>query len=74
MAKELEISKELAIQEGKPAEMAEKIAEGRVKKWFKEATLVNQDFIKDNKLTVAQYIQSAAPGAVATGFHRSALD
>jgi elongation factor Ts len=54
--------------------MAEKIAEGRVKKWFKEATLVNQDFIKDNKLTVAQYIASAAPGAVATGFHRSALD
>jgi elongation factor Ts len=74
VAKELEISKELAIQEGKPADMAEKIAEGRVKKWFKEATLVNQDFIKDNKLTVAQYIASAAPGAVATGFHRSALD
>ena len=54
--------------------MAEKIAEGRLKKWFKEATLVNQLFIKDNKVSVAQYVKSANAGAVLTGFCREALD
>lgn len=72
--KERELGKDLAIQEGKPAEMAEKIAEGRLKKWFKEVTLVNQAFIKDNKSTVAQYVASAASGAEITGFRRAALD
>ena len=46
----------LAIQEGKPADLAEKIAEGRLNKWYKEVTLVNQPFIKDNKQTVAKYV------------------
>jgi elongation factor Ts len=72
--KERGIGKELAIQEGKPEEMAEKIAEGRLKKWFKEVTLVNQPFIKDGKMSVAQYIDSMSSGAKATGFCRSALD
>lgn len=72
--KERGIGKELAIQEGKPEEMAEKIAEGRLKKWFKEATLVNQMFIKDNKLSVAAYVKSANNDAVLTAFCREALD
>ncbi len=72
ISKEREIGKELAIQEGKPAEMAEKIAEGRLKKWFKEVTLVNQAFIKDNKLTVSEYVASNGGGKV-TGFARVAL-
>ena len=71
--KERKIGKELAIQEGKPAEMAEKIAEGRLKKWFKEATLVNQMFIKDNKISVASYVKSANADATLTGFCRAAL-
>lgn len=73
-AKELEIGKELAIQEGKPEDMAEKIAQGRLKKWYKEATLVNQDFIKDNKQSVAQFIAASAAGVTATAFCRAALD
>jgi elongation factor Ts len=72
--KELEIGKELAIQEGKPADMAEKIAQGRLKKWFKESTLVNQAYIKDNKQTVAEFIGASASGVSATGFCRAALD
>ena len=72
--KERGIGKELAIQEGKPEEMATKIAEGRLKKWFKEATLVNQMFIKDNKVSVADYVKSANSDAVLTGFCREALD
>ena len=54
--KEKAIGKDLAIQEGKPAELAEKIAMGRLNKWYKEVTLVNQPFIKDNKQTVSQYV------------------
>jgi elongation factor Ts len=72
IAKEREIGKDLAIQEGKPAEMAEKIAEGRLKKWFKEVTLVNQAFIKDNKQTVSQYVAGNGGGKV-TSFARVAL-
>ena len=55
--KELEIGKELAIQEGKPAEMAEKISFGRLNKFFKENTLMNQAFIKDNKKSIKDYLQ-----------------
>ena len=72
--KEKSIGRELAIQEGKPEEMASRIAEGRLKKWFKEATLVNQAFIKDSKVNVAQYVQSLNGDAIVTGFCREALD
>mgnify|MGYP005733784063 FL=1 len=72
--KEKAIGKELAIQDGKPEEMADRIAEGRLKKWFKEATLVNQAFIKDSKVNVAQYVQSLNGDAIVTGFCREALD
>lgn len=71
--KELEIGKELAIQEGKPAEMAEKIAHGRLNKFFKESTLLAQEFIKDNKLSVEQYVQKADKDLQVTGFKRYAL-
>jgi elongation factor Ts len=71
--KELEIGKELAIQEGKPADMAEKIAQGRLNKFFKESTLLAQEFIKDNKLSVEQYVQQADKGLKVTGFKRHSL-
>lgn len=54
--KEIEIGKEIAIQEGKPAELAEKIAMGKLGKFFKENTLLNQDFIKDSSMTVKDYL------------------
>ena len=71
--KELEIGKELAIQEGKPAEMAEKIAAGRLTKFFKESTLLAQEFIKDNKLNVEQYLKSVDKDLTCTGFKRHSL-
>jgi elongation factor Ts len=73
IAKETEIARDLAIQEGKPAELADKIAIGRLNKWYKEVTLVNQPFINDNKQTVAQYVASACPGAQVESFSRIAL-
>jgi elongation factor Ts len=73
--KELEIGRDLAIQEGKPAEMADKIAAGRLKKWYKEVTLVNQMFIKDNKKTVAAYVKEAGGNdCEVTAFHRVSLN
>ena len=50
IAREIEVGKELAIQEGKPAEMADKIANGRLNKFFQENTLLSQPFIRDNKM------------------------
>jgi elongation factor Ts len=71
--KELEIGKEQAINEGKPAEMAEKIAQGRLKKFFKENTLLNQAYIKDNKTTVKQYLDSIEKGLTVVDFKRFSL-
>jgi elongation factor Ts len=56
VAKEIEIGKDIAIQEGKPAELAEKIAMGKLGKFFKDNTLLNQDFIKENNITVKEYL------------------
>jgi elongation factor Ts len=72
--KEIEIGKELAINEGKSAEMAEKIAMGRLNKFFKESTLLNQEFIKDNKMSVSQYLKTADKDLTVTDFKRFALN
>ncbi|MCH8555283.1 MAG: translation elongation factor Ts [Schleiferiaceae bacterium] len=71
--RELEVGKDLARQEGKPEEMLDKIAQGRLNKFFKESTLVEQEYISDNKLTVAKYLDSVEKGLVATGFRRVGL-
>ena len=71
--KEKEIARDLAIQEGKPADMADKIAMGRVNKWFKEAALLEQPFIKDNKVSIKQYLGGVNNGLTVTEFRRIAL-
>lgn len=60
--------------EGKPANIVEKIAEGRLEKFFKENTLVNQEFIKDSKLTVGQYLAKVDKDLKVTGFVRYTLN
>ncbi len=71
--REIEVGKDLAIQEGKPADMAEKIAQGRLAKFFKENTLLSQEFIRDNKLTVESFLESTEKGLTVTEFKRIAL-
>ena len=73
IARELEVGKDLAIQEGKPAEMAEKIAHGRLNKFFKENTLLSQEFIRDNKISVEEFVASAESGLAVTDFKRLAM-
>lgn len=56
--KEREVQKEIAMSEGKPAEIAEKMVEGRIKKYFKEICLAEQSFIKDGDISVATYVKN----------------
>jgi len=74
IAQELEIGKEQAKREGKPEEMLEKIAQGKLGKFFKESTLLNQEFIKDSKSTIRQYLQSVDKGLTVTSFKRYTLN
>jgi elongation factor Ts len=71
--KEIEIGKDQARQEGKPEEMLEKIALGKLNKFFKENTLLNQDFIRDPKVTVQQYLTSINKDLTVTSFKRVSL-
>ena len=71
--KEIEIAKDQLRQEGKPEEMLDKIAQGKLKRFFKDNTLVNQDFIKDSKQSVAQYVKSVDSNLEVIGFKRVAL-
>lgn len=71
--KEIEIAKDQLRQEGKPEEMLDKIAQGKLKRFFKDNTLVNQDFIKDSKQSVSQYVKSVDPSLKVVGFERVAL-
>ena len=71
--RELQVGKDQAIEEGKPEDLAEKIAQGRLKKFFKESTLLNQAFIKDNKKSISQVLKEAGDGVTVTKFVREAL-
>ena len=71
--RELEIAREVIRAEGKPEDMVEKIAQGKIAKFYKESTLLNQEYIKDNKMNVLQYLQSIDKGLTATAFKRYAL-
>lgn len=71
--KEIEIGKETARQEGKPEDMLEKIAQGKLNKFFKENTLLSQAFVKDNKLSIAQYLDSVNKGMTVATFKRVAI-
>ncbi len=73
LERELEIAREQIRAEGKPEDMIEKIAQGKIAKFYKESTLLNQEYIKDNKLTVLQYLQSINKDLKATAFKRYAL-
>ena len=73
VAKEIEIGKEQAIKEGKPAEMAEKIATGRLNKLFKENTLLEQAYIKESKQSVDQFLKSQDPELTVTAYKRVSL-
>ena len=71
--RELEIGREQARAEGKPEAMIDRIATGKFEKFFKESTLIAQDFVKDGSLTVEKYLSSVEPGLTVTRFKRVQL-
>ncbi len=71
--REIEVGMDQARQEGKPEAMLEKIAMGKLNKFYKENTLVNQAFIKDTKKNVSQYLQEVENGLTVIDFKRVAL-
>ena len=71
--RELEIAKDQIRAEGKPEEMVEKIAAGKLNKFYKDSTLLNQEFVKDSSKNVAQFLDSVDKGLTVTAFKRVAL-
>jgi elongation factor Ts len=71
--KEIEIAKEQLRQEGKPESMLDNIAKGKLKRFFKDNTLLNQAYIKDNKISVNSYIKSISSSIEVNSFARVSL-
>lgn len=72
-ARELEIGREQAKKEGKPEQILDKIAQGKLQKYYKENTLLNQQYFVDNKLTVEGYLKSVDKELTVVDFKRSSL-
>jgi elongation factor Ts len=73
VARERELAMDMAREEGKPEQMIEQIAMGRVNKFYKENTLLNQAFIKDSKKSVSQYLKDVDGDLTVTTFKRVGL-
>ncbi len=71
--KEIEIGKEQALAEGKPENIVEKIAQGKLQKFFKDNTLLNQQFVKDSSQSVQAYLDTVSKGLTVTEFKRVAI-
>ena len=71
--RELEIAKEQIRAEGKPEDMVEKISLGKLNKFYKDSTLLNQEFVKDPSKNVAQFLGTIDKGLTVTAFKRVAL-
>ncbi len=71
--REIEIGKEQARQEGKPEAMLEKIAMGKLNKFYKDNTLLNQEFVKDTSLTISQLLEKTSKGLTVSSFKRVAI-
>ncbi|HEV7346706.1 translation elongation factor Ts [Telluribacter sp.] len=71
--REIEVGKEQARAEGKPEAMLEKIAMGKLNKFYKDNTLLNQEFVKDSSLTIRQLLEKTSKGLTVKTFKRVAI-
>ncbi|WP_316735250.1 translation elongation factor Ts [Pedobacter aquatilis] len=71
--REIEIAKDVIRQEGKPEEMVEKIAAGKLNKFYKDSTLLNQEFVKDGSMDVRKFLDNTVKGLTVTAFKRVQL-
>ncbi|MDR1416642.1 MAG: elongation factor Ts, partial [Prevotellaceae bacterium] len=72
--RELRIGREQAKLDGKPEAMIEKIAQGKLNRFFKDSTLLAQDFINDGKITVEAYLKSVDKDVTVAAFKRFSLN
>lgn len=72
--RELKLGRELALQEGKPEKIIDKIAEGKLQRFYKDNTLVEQDFIKENKKSVKTYLAEVSKNLKVINFKRISLE
>lgn len=72
--RELELAKEKAREAGKPENLLDRIAEGALTKFYKEFTLLQQDFVKNPKQTIEQYLKSSDKELTVVGFKRVSLN
>jgi elongation factor Ts len=71
--REIEVGREQARAEGKPEAMLDKIAAGRLEKFYKESTLLNQQFVKDGSINIKQLLEQTQKGLTIATFKRVAL-
>ena len=71
--KELEIGRDIARQEGKPEEMLDKIAQGKLQRFYKDSTLMHQAFVKDSSMTVAAFLKTVDANLTVKSFTRFQL-
>ncbi|PWJ60132.1 elongation factor Ts [Dyadobacter jejuensis] len=71
--REIEVGKDQARAEGKPEAMLERIAQGKLQKFYKDNTLLNQEFVKDSSLTIRQLLEKTAKGLTVKSFKRVAI-
>jgi len=71
--RELAIGREQAVNEGKPENIVDKIAEGKLNKYFKDNTLLEQPFVKDSAISVAKYLDSVSKGLTVSAFKRISI-
>ena len=71
--REMAIGREQALAEGKPENIVDKIATGKLNKFYKENTLLNQAFVKDSSLTVSKYLEGVKQGLTVKEFRRVAI-
>ena len=72
--REKKIAREKAIEQGKPEAILDKIAEGALTKYYKDYTLLMQDFVKDSKITIDDYLKKQDKNLTVTGFKRVNLN
>jgi elongation factor Ts len=73
ISRELEIARETTRAEGKPEDMVEKIAQGKLNKFYKDSTLLNQEYFIDNKQSVRQFLQSVEKDLTVSALKRYSL-
>ena len=71
---ELQIAREKALEAGKPENLLDRIAQGALQKYYKENTLLQQEFVKDSKLTIEQYLHTGSKTLTVVGFKRFTLN